>query len=159
MPTPEQPRNMASNMSWKYFFIFWGCWLLFMTGYFYFTNVGRYRESVKLKAVVIDVLQGYEEGRWGNGHPYEYPQFNYWYKDSMYTSYDMNVHVSAKVIGDTMTVIVHPSEPGEGRIYKLLLYWVSFYTLLYSIIVGAFIFAIPLVIQQIVLYKKEYGRK
>jgi hypothetical protein len=156
---PEQPTRIISNMSWRYFLIFWGCWLLFMGGYFYFSNVGRYRESVKLKGVVIDLLQGEEQGGVADGQEYEYPQFTYWYKDSLYTSYDMNLHMSSRNIGDTLTVIIHPSKPGDGKVYKLLLYWVSLYTLLFAIIVGAFIFAIPLVIQQMWLYKKEYPGK
>lgn len=148
-----QPRRSLSK--WKVvLFVFIG-WLLFMGLYFYFSKMEEYHGSIKAKGEVIDMLwAGGGRGKYGSGR-YQYPQFSFVYEDSTYISSDKNMYAKTRSIGDRVTVIFTPDNPGEARIYSVLTYWVSFPALLISGLLIGLVFGILFVIGQYDLYKKE----
>jgi hypothetical protein len=133
---------------------YWIGYLVFMFFYFYFSKVDVYDNSVKVKAEIVDQIWGVSRSKSGNFSGY-YPQFEFRYKDSLYTSADRRSWFRNKKPGQEVTVVFPDGMPDQAEIYAIVPYWFSFPTMAVSCIVAAFFFAIPLIGRQYSLYKKE----
>ncbi len=149
---------MTSNQKFNLVIAYWLGYLLFMIAYFYLDTIDEYRNSEKATAVVIDQLLGAGRKRYGGQGAY-YPQFQFTYKDSIYTSADKLVWIRHKRPGHKLTVIFPKDRPGEAIAYTILSYWVSFTKLAISFMITFFMFAIYFILSQYPGSQSYYRRK
>jgi hypothetical protein len=122
--------------------VYWSGFFLIMTLYFYFSKEEGYRNSEKRTAVVIDKLDGYIPGGRFRERHYLYPQFQFEYNDSMYTSADHIVSAEDMRVGDKLTVIFPANDPDDAVIYEFLSYWIDWITLIVCFLIAVFLFAV-----------------
>lgn len=145
---------MTGNQKFNLVIAYWLGYLLFMIFYFYLDTIDEYRNSEKVKAVVIDQLLGAGKGNRGY-----YPQFQFSYKGNIFTSADKLIWVRNKKKGDHLTVIFPKGRPGEAIAYTILSYWVSFTKFSISFLIAYLLFKIPFLSGQYTAFKREYRNK
>jgi hypothetical protein len=149
---------MTTNQKFNYVIFYWVGYFIFICFYLYLNKIGSYRNSEKVKAVVVDELFGASRRRF-QGEAGYYPQFQFSYKDSVYISADKLVWVRNKNVGQTLTVIFPIGKPDEAVAYTFFSYWVSLPKLLVSFMIAFFIFVLPILWGQYESFKKEYRNK
>jgi hypothetical protein len=130
---------------------YWVGYIVFMCFFFYFDTIDQYRNSEKIKAVVVDELIGY--GR--RGREYSYPQIQFIYNDSAWF-FGHESSLSAKNIGDSVTVIFPEGEPEKAQKYSFFPYWISLTKLFFSFMISLFLFMIPVFLRMYGGFKREY---
>ena len=133
---------MGDRSKIRFFSVYWSLFGVAMLLYFYMQEKDVYRESEKHRAVVIDRLEGQGAGRYGNrSSRYYYPQFQFLYHDSLYTSADKIIWIRGKRPGDSLTVIFPRGEPETAKAYVILSYWICLPDLLIAFVLFVFIYA------------------
>jgi hypothetical protein len=132
--------------------IYWSLYILFIICYSYLSKVDEYYESEKAQGVVTDMLES--SGR--RSSTSYYPQFQFIYRDSLYTSADNGTMARFKEIDDKVTVIFPGGRPEEAVIYTIISYWISLPAVLLSAAIATFFFAIPFIVRQYRLFKEEF---
>ena len=122
----------------KFIIAYWLGYLLFYCFYCYFHTVGRYRNSEKIKAEVVDLLPATGRG----GVEYTYPEFAFRYNDSVYYLEEDRSYTWQMKLGDKTTVIFLKGEPENARVYNFFVYWVILPRFLLSLMVAIFLFAV-----------------
>jgi len=126
----------------KFAISFWTVYLVLVCIYMYQNKKDDYKDAEKRPAVVIDRI----EHRTRRGPSY-YPQFQFVYNDSTYTSADKLFWTSDKEPGDKLTVIFPKGQPEEAIIYTVVSYWIYLPALLISFMISFFVFAMFVIIK------------
>lgn len=119
--------------------------------YMYNSKIDEYKNSIKAKSVVTDILLG--RGR--KGVVYEYPQFSFVYNDSSYFGADKFARHRNYSIGDSTNIIFTRDNPSEAIVYDFLRYWIPLPVLLFGILLSLIFPAIAFVFNQYSEFKKE----
>ena len=117
---------------------YWIGYIVFICFYFYFDTIDQYRNSEKVEGVVVDQLIGRGRKR----GEFEYPQFQFIYKDSAYLFAEESGFIRPG-IGKKVTVIFPKGEPGRAEKYSFFSYWISLTKLFFSFMISLFLFMIP----------------
>ena len=126
----------------KFSLIYWTVYLLFICIYLYQSKKEEFRQSEKIRAVVIDRLEST-----GRRNHYFYPQFQFTYNDSVYISADKLYWTREKAVGEKLTLVFPKGEPENAVIYTFVSYWIVLPTLLVSIMIFFFIYAMIIIIK------------
>lgn len=129
---------------------YWIGYMVFMCFFFYFDTIDEYRNSEKVKGVVVNELIGYNRRRY-----YTYPQIQFIYKDSAYLFGHQKAFLP-KSIGDKVTVIFPKGKPDKAEKYSFLPYWISLTKLFFSFMISLFLFMIPVVFRMYAEFKQQY---
>ena len=121
----------------KIFITYWTAYLFFMCFYMYQAKKEEYKNSKKIRAVIIDRIETF-----GKRGGYYYPQFQFTYNDSVYISADKLSWTRGKKQGDSITVIFPKGNPEQAIAYTFVSYWISLPALLTSFMIFFFIFAV-----------------
>lgn len=117
---------------------YWIAYLLVMCFYFYQDKIDDYRNSERVTATVVDKLSGI-----GRRSDYYYPQFQFTFDDSVYTSAEHLVWVRSKDPGDKIKLIFPRNRPEDAIAYTFISYWVTLPKLIISFLVAYLLFMIP----------------
>jgi hypothetical protein len=111
---------------------------VFLIGkYLHGRKIDEYRNSINMKAIVIDRIETQGRRRYTI---YHYPQYRFNYNDSTYITADRSAHAKSFAIGDSVSIIFRKDNPGDALVYDFFRYWVSLPHLLIGILLALFFF-------------------
>lgn len=134
--------SMMFSSRKKFSLIYWAVYLVFISIYLYQSKKEEYRNSEKIRAVVIDRIEST-----GRRNHYFYPQFQFTYNDSDYVSADKLYWTREKSIGEKLTVVFPKGEPENAVVYTFVSYWIVLPALLLSFVIFFFIYALIVIIK------------
>ena len=134
---------------------YWIAFVLFMCTYFFFDRINKYNSSTRVQGIVInDLWDGYPS-KYNNKVGW-YPQFQFIYKGTLYTSADLNSNAKK---GENVIIIFSHSNPTTAKIYSFFRFWFSIREIMLGVVIAGFFYLIILVADQYNQFLKEEQRR